>query len=95
MIEEANKNKLQDCELHSWGEISEKNPTRNIIEFESGRKALENGSFDDGQNRVKLVECSRLHSSLPYDWLEFLLAIVFFVGLLLGLVGGLIALWQF
>jgi hypothetical protein len=95
IIEEANENKRQDCELHSRGEIFEKDPTRNIIDFESGREALEKGSFDDGQNRVKLVECSRLHSSLPYDWLEFLLAIMFFVGLLLALVGGLIALWRF
>ena len=36
-----------------------------------------------------------LHSRLSYDWLEFLLAIVFFVGLLLALVGGLIASWRF
>jgi hypothetical protein len=36
-----------------------------------------------------------LHSRLPYDWLEFLLAIVFFVGLMLAIVDGLIASWRF
>lgn len=43
------------------------------------------------KNRVSLVEYGPLHSSVPYDWLEFLLAIGFFVGLLLALVSGLIA----
>jgi hypothetical protein len=43
-------------------------------------RRLRRVALNDGQNRVKLVECSRLHSSLPYDWLEFLLAIGFLSG---------------
>ena len=66
-----------------------------IIDFEPGHKALKKDGFDDEQNRVTLIERGRVPFRLPEDWLEFLLAIVFFVGLLLGLVGGLIALWQF
>jgi hypothetical protein len=42
IIEKANKRKLQDCELRNFGEVFEKHPIRNIIDFESGRKALKN-----------------------------------------------------
>ena len=95
IIEEANKRKLQDCEPHNFGEVFEKHPTRNIIDFESGRKALEKVGFDDEQNRVGLMERIGIPSRLPVDWLEFLLTVVFFVVLLLGLVGGVIASWRF
>jgi hypothetical protein len=94
IIEEASKRKLQDCELRNFGEVFE-NPTRNIIDFESGRKALEKVDFDDEQNRVGLMERIGVPSRLPVDWLEFLLTVVFFVVLLLGLVGGVIASWRF
>ena len=94
IIEEASKRKLQDCELRNFGEVFE-NPTRNIIDFESGRKALEKVDFADEQNRVRLMHRSRVPSRLPVDWLEFLLTVVFFVVLLLGLVGGVIASWRF
>jgi hypothetical protein len=47
IIEEANKRKLQDCELRNFGVIFEKHLTRNIIDFESGRKALTKVDFDD------------------------------------------------
>jgi hypothetical protein len=94
IIEEASKIKLEDCELRNFGEVFE-NPTRNIIDFESGRKALENVDFDDEQNRVRLMERSGVPSRLPEDWLEFLMTVVFFVALLLGLVGGVIASWRF
>jgi hypothetical protein len=40
IIEEANKRKLQDCELRNFAVIFEKHLTRNIIDFQSGRKAL-------------------------------------------------------
>ena len=95
IIEEANRSELQDCELRSLGEVFENGPTRNIIDFESGRKALEKNGFDDEQNGLRLMELGRLPSRLPEDWLEFLLTVVSFVGLLLGLVGGVIASWQF
>jgi hypothetical protein len=91
IIEEANKSKLQDCELGSLGEVLAKDPTRKIIDFESGRKALEKNGFDDDQNRVKLMKRSRVPSRLPEDWPEFLLTVVLFVGLLSGLVGEVIA----
>ena len=93
IIEEANKSKLQDCELGSSGEVFEND--RNIIDFESGRKALEKNGFDNEQNRVKLIERSRVPSRLPGDRLEFLLTIVLFVGLLSGLVDGVITSWRF
>jgi hypothetical protein len=49
----------------------------------------------DEQNRVTLIERGRVPFRLPEDWLEFLLTIVLFVGLLSGLVGGVIASWRF
>jgi hypothetical protein len=95
IIEEANKRKLQDCELRNFGVIFEKQPSRNIIDFESGRKALEKVDCDDEQNRMGLMERSGVPSRLPEDWLEFLMTVVFFVMLLLGLVGGVVASWRF
>jgi len=95
IIEEANKSKLQDCELGSSGEVFQNDPTGNIIDFESGRKALEKVDFDDEQNRVRLMKRSGVPSRLPEDWLQFLMTVVFFVALLLGLVGGVIASWRF
>jgi hypothetical protein len=41
------------------------------------------------------MERSGVPSGLPEDWLEFLMTVVFFVALLLGLVGGVIASWRF
>jgi hypothetical protein len=99
IIEEASKRKLQDCELRNFGKVFENSTRniidRNIIDFESGRKALEKVDFDDEQNRVGLMERIGVPSRLPVDWLEFLLTVVFFVVLLLGLVGGVIASWRF
>jgi len=95
IIEEANKRKLQDCELRNFGVVFEKQPSRNIIDFESGRKALEKVDCDDEQNRMGLMERSGVPSRLPEDWLEFLMTVVFFVMLLLGLVGGVVASWRF
>ena len=95
IIEEANKRKLQDCELRNFGVVFEKQPSRNIIDFESGRKALEKVDCDNEQNRMGLMERSGVPSRLPEDWLEFLMTVVFFVMLLLGLVGGVVASWRF
>jgi hypothetical protein len=93
-MEEANKSKPQVCGLRSLREVSEMDPTRNIIDFESGRRALEKNGFADEQNRVRLMVRNRVPSRLPEDWLEFLLTLVLFVGLLSGLVGGVIAAWR-
>jgi hypothetical protein len=95
IIEEANQRKLQDCELRNFGEAFEKHPTRNIIDFEWGRKALTKVDFDDEQNRVRLMEGSGVSSRLPEDWLKLLMTVVFFIALLLGLVGGVVASWRF
>jgi hypothetical protein len=94
IVEESNKSKFRDCEQRSLREVFEKDSTANIINFESGRKALKKDGFDDEQNRARLMERGRLPSRLPEDWLEFLLTLVLFFGLLLGLVGGVIALWR-
>ena len=48
IIEEVNKSKLRDCELGGLGEALEKEPTRNTIEFESGRPASRRGDNRDG-----------------------------------------------
>jgi hypothetical protein len=93
IIEEANQRKRQDCKLPNFGELFEKHSTRKIIDFESGRRALQTVEFDDEQNRV--AQPSGVPSGLPIDWLEFLLTAGFFVLLLLGLVGGVIASWRF
>jgi hypothetical protein len=94
IIKEANKSKPQDCELRSLGEVYEKDPARNIIDFESGRRALQEDGFADEQNRVRLMERSRIPSRLPGDWLEFLLTLVLFAGSLVGVVGEVYASWR-
>jgi hypothetical protein len=46
---------------------------------------------DDEQNGVRAKERNRVPSRLREDWLEFLLTLVLFTGLLLGLVREVIA----
>jgi hypothetical protein len=93
-MEEANKSEPQDCGLRSLREVFEQDPTRNIIDFESGRRALQGERFADEQSRVKLMQRSRLASRLPEDWLEFLLTFVLFAGSLVGVVGEFYASWR-
>ena len=93
IVEEANKSK-QDCELRSLREVFEKDPTRNIIDFESGRRALQGDRFVDEQSRIRLMQRSRVASRLPEDWLEFLLTFVLFAGSLVGVVGEFYASWR-
>jgi hypothetical protein len=95
IIERANKRKLQDGDPRNFGGVLEEHPTRNIIDFESGRKALEKVDLDDQQNRMGPMERIGAPSRLPEDRLEFLMTVVFFVLLLLGLVGGVVASWRF
>jgi hypothetical protein len=94
IMEEANKSKAQDCELRSLREVFEKDPTRNIIDFESGRRALQGERLADEQSRVRLMQRSRVASRLPDDWLEFLLTFVLFAGSLVGVVGEFYASWR-
>jgi len=76
------------------GKVLAKDPTRNIIDFESGYRALEKDSFQDGRDRVRSVEPDRLSCRLSFDWLELLLTIVLLSGSLSALVGGLIVSWR-
>ena len=94
IMEEANKSKAQDCELRSLREVFEKDPTRNIIDFESGRRALQGERLADEQSRVRLMQWSRVASRLPDDWLEFLLTFVLFAGSLVGVIGEFYASWR-
>jgi hypothetical protein len=55
MIEEANKKELQDHQVASLAAAFETDPTRNIVDFTSGRMALEKDSLHDEQNRVRQV----------------------------------------
>jgi hypothetical protein len=65
-----------------------------VIDFESGRKALEKGPLKEEQSRARLVERIRL-PSLSGDLLEFSLTMAIFFALLLGLYVGLIGSWRF
>jgi hypothetical protein len=62
----------------------------NIINFETGRKALEKGALKEEQRSVKLIKSIRLPGGLPYDWSELLLTMAMLFALLLGLYVGLI-----
>jgi hypothetical protein len=95
MIEEGNRRERQDCQVASFRKDLEEDPTRKIIDFESGRLALEKNSLRDEQNLVRLVGRNQLPGRLPHDWLELSLAMVLLIGLLLALVGALIASWRF
>jgi hypothetical protein len=93
--ETTSTNKFRSHEQPGPKQFTNKVMSQKIIDFEPGRKALKKNGFDDEQNRVTLKERGRISSRLPEDWLEFLLTVVFFVGLLSGLVGGVIASWRF
>lgn len=45
MIEEANKKELQDHQVASLAAAFETDPTRNIVDFTSGRMALKRIAF--------------------------------------------------
>ena len=89
-MEETNRNMLKNPERRTLRDVPDEVPTQRIINFESGRKALEKGPLKEEQSRARLVERSPLHGRLPEDWLEFLLRIALFFALLLGLYGALI-----
>ena len=88
-IEETTRtNKFISLEQPGPKRVTDKVMSQKIIDFEPGRKALKKNGFDDKQNPVTLMERSRVPFRLPEDWVEFLLTVVLFVGLLSGLVGG-------
>jgi hypothetical protein len=92
--ETTSTNKFRSLERPGLERVTDKVMSQKIIDFEPGRKALKKNGFDE-QNPVTLMERSRVPFRLPEDWLEFLLTVVLFVGLLSGLVGGVIASWRF
>jgi len=85
---------LKNPERRTLRDVPDEVPTQRIINFESGRKALEKGPLKEEQSRARL-ERSPLQGRLPEDWLEFLLRIALFFALLLGLYVGLIGSWRF
>jgi hypothetical protein len=93
--EQTSANKFRSVERPGPKRLNDKVMAQKIIDFEPGHKALKKDGFDDEQNRVTLIERGRVPFRLPEDWLEFLLTVVLFVGLLSGLVGGVIASWRF
>jgi hypothetical protein len=81
----------QELPITGSGEGPDKVSPQKIIDFESGRKALEKARLEKEQSCARLVERSRFRGRLPDDWLEFLLTLTLFFALLLGLYVGLIA----
>lgn len=94
-IEETKKNQSETSERRGVEEAADELPTQTIINFESGRKALERARLEEGQSRAALLERSRLPLRLPEDWLEFVVTMALFFALLLGVYVGVIGSWQF
>ena len=94
IVGETNRNKLGTLKRSSSGEGPDKVPPQKIIDFESGRKALEKARLEKEQSCAKLVERIRL-PRLSSDLLEFWLTMAIFFALLLGLGVALIGSWRF
>ena len=94
IIDRTNRNKLANAEGSASGDGPDDVPSQKIVDFESGRKALEKGALEE-QSRARLVERIRLPARLSGDWLEFSLTMAIFFALLLGLYVGLIGSWRF
>jgi hypothetical protein len=92
-MEEANRNELNCLDRRTLRDVSDEVPAQTIINFESGRKALEKARLEEEQIRARLVGRSPSQGRLPEDWPEFLLTIVLFFALLLGLCVGLSGSW--
>ena len=94
IIEETKKSQSENSERRGVEEAADKLPTQTIIDFESGRKALELAQLEEGQRCSVPLEHSRLPWRLPEDWLEFAVTMALFFALLFGFYVGLIGLWQ-
>jgi hypothetical protein len=94
IVGETNRNKLANTERPASGEGPDKLPSHKVIDFEAGRKALEQGRLKQEQSRARLVERIRL-PRLSGDLLEFSLTMAIFFALLFGLYVGLIGSWRF
>ena len=92
IIDTTNRNKLPNAEGSASGDGPDDVPSQKIVDFESGRKALEKGALEE-QSRERLVERIRLPGRLSGDSLEFSLTMAIFFALQLGLYVGLIGSW--
>ena len=81
---------LKNPERRTLRDVPDEVPTQRIINFESGRKALEKGPLKEEQSRARLKERLCLPGGLPDHWFELLLTMAMFFALLLGLYVGLI-----
>ena len=94
IIEETKKSQSGNSERRGVEEAADKVPTQTIIDFESGRKALERAQLEEGQRRSAQLGHGRLPWRLPEDWLEFVVTMALFFALLFGVYVGLIGSWQ-
>jgi hypothetical protein len=90
IVDRTNRNKLANAEGSASGDGPDDVPSQKIVDFESGRKALEKGALDEEQSRARLVERIRLPGGLPDDRFELLITMAMVFALLLGLYVGLI-----
>jgi hypothetical protein len=90
IIEGTNKSRREARERWMALEVSKPVLTPKIINFEQGRKALEKGTLEKDQSRVRLIKSIRLPGVLPCDWSELLLTTAMLFALLVGLYVGLI-----
>ena len=89
IIEESEKDKMECAGRRGLEEAADKPPTRTIIDFESGREALERARSEERQRCAALLEHGRLPCRLPEDWLEFVVTMALFFALLFGFYVGL------
>jgi hypothetical protein len=94
IVGETNRNKLAKGEPSVSGEGPDKLLSHKVIDFESGRKAMENGLLKEEQSRASLVERIPL-PRLSSDLLEFSLTMAIFFALLVGIYLGLVSSWRF
>jgi hypothetical protein len=89
-VEETNRDKLGNAERSASGEGTCKLPSNKVIDFESGRKALEKSLLEEEQSRSRLMEHIRLPGGYPTLGFELLITMAMIFALLLGLYVGLI-----
>ena len=53
IIDKTNRNKLANAERSASGEGPDEIPSQKVVDFESGRKALENGPLKEEQSSAR------------------------------------------
>jgi hypothetical protein len=92
IVGETNRDRIGNVERSASGEGPVKLPFHKLIDFESGRRALEKRSLREEQSRARLTEQIRL-PRLSGDLLELALTMAIFFSLVVGLYVGLIGSW--